>query len=56
MKRRSKAAGMPTWDQRANPPIAKPQPAPRCHSKNEAHDHLWSQRPRHSKVARDRAS
>ena len=31
-----------SWDQRANPRIAKPQPAPRCHSKNETHDHLWS--------------
>src|SRR6516162_8416944 len=27
---------VPTWDQRANPRIPKPQPAPRCHSKNEA--------------------
>ena len=31
---------VPTWDQRANPRIAKPQPGPRCHSKNEAHDRL----------------
>src|SRR5579872_4307737 len=34
-------------NQGAKPRIAKPQPTPRQHSKNEAHDHLGGERRRH---------